>query len=134
MKKIMLITIILTGMLFAFDFSEDTVVSAKLQELIDSVPAHQNFPNASYYIISDSTVVSLTPTGSETEKYFLAKAYTYRGKKRLSNFKINYNADYEEVQLIRARTINDDGVFPVDTMEVNEITPPEYSEATQYVN
>jgi len=132
MRKIILLTVLLSALVFAFDFSADTVVSENLKQLIGSVPPHSEFPNASYYIICDSSITKLTQSGSETERYFLAKAYTYRGKKKLSNFKIKFAPDYSEVELIRARTINADGVFPVDSTEVNEIIAPGYSGATVY--
>ncbi|RKZ26851.1 hypothetical protein DRQ29_04305 [bacterium] len=132
MRKIILLTIALSALIFAFDFSADTVVSQNLKKTISSVPPHEDFPNASYYIICDSSITKLTQSGSETERYFLAKAYTYRGKKKLSNFKIIFNADYDAVELIRARTINADGVSTVDSTEVNEVIAPGYSAATIY--
>ena len=132
MKKIILIIAVFVALAGAVDFSADTVVSPELRKLIDAVPVHSQFPNASYYIITDSTVVRQTSSGWTKEVYFLAKAYTYRGKNRLSNYKIFYNADYQDVEVLRARTINEDGVSPADSTEINDITAPGYSEATKY--
>ena len=115
MRRVICIIAFVAVAAFAVDFSADTVVSPETQKLINSVPDHSEFPNASYYIITDSVVVHQTNSGWTKEVYFLAKAYTFRGKKELSNYKIFYNADYQDVEIIRARTINDDGVHPVDS-------------------
>ncbi len=123
---------LLAAALWALDFSGDTLVSPELKKLIDAVPDHSKFPNASYYIITDSTVVRKTQSGWVKEVYFLAKAYNFRGKKQLSNYKVFYNADYQTVEILRARTINSDGVSPVDSTEINDITAPGYSDATKY--
>jgi len=118
---------------FALDFSADTVLSPELSELIKSVPAHEKFPDASYYIITDSVIVKALPANAyEGEHYFLAKAYTYRGKKHLSNYKIQFNANFEEVELLRARTINNDAIIPIDSLAINEIGAPGYSDAGVY--
>ncbi len=133
MRRIIAITIMFTALLCAFDFSGDTQISPNLKELIEAVPPAEDFPNASYYILTDSMIVRTLPGGGyEKEHYYLAKAYTYRGKRALANFKILYNPDFEKVELLRARTINADEVIPVDEPEVNEINPPAYSKATVY--
>ncbi len=118
---------------FGFDFSADTLLSPQLRDALASVPPRSEFPKASYYIVLDSTIVRLMPDGSwETERYFVAKSYIYKGKKELSNFKILYNASFESVELLRARTINGEEVVPVDSTQVNDITAPQYSSASMY--
>jgi len=133
MRKIIIIVAVFSAILFAFDFSADTLISSGFQELLDSIPPQEKFPDASYYVVTDSMVIKMLPDGGyEKEVYQLMKAYSYRGKKQLSNYKISYNADFEEIELIRGRTINPEGVFPVDSTEVNEITTPGYSDAMVY--
>jgi len=131
MRKQIPILLALCMAVFAFDFSADTVLSSELQELLNSAPAHEQFPNASFYILIDSTIVTMLPDGGyEREKYFLAKVYTYRGKKDLSNYKIRYRPEFEELELIRARTINPNTVKTVDTTQVNDTIPSFYSKAS----
>ncbi len=133
MRKVVFLMLLAAFAVFALDFSGDTLLSADLKNRIETVPPHKNHPNASFYIIVDSTITRMLQNGGyEIERYYLAKAYTYRGKKKLSNYKILYNANYEEVELLRARTINADGISSIDSTQLNEITPPSYSDATIY--
>ena len=133
MKKVFSILSVFVILSFAVDFSGDTLVNVDLQRRIEEVPAREKYPDASFYIIADSTIKRMhEDEGYEVERYYLAKIYTYRGKKRLSNYKILYNANFEDVELIRARTINPDGVHPIDSTQINEITPPGYSDASMY--
>jgi len=137
MRKLawIILSIAFLGATFAVDLSADTTVEPDLLRLIRSVPPRDSFPHASYYIITDSTKVVLNEDGSfEKEIYFLAKIYTYMGKRRLANYKIYYNADFQKVELLRARTINGDKAMPIEPASINDITPPEYSDASIYGN
>jgi len=134
MKKIFYLTLILiASSIYAIDLSADTVISEGLTKLIAQVPPAENFPNANYYVITESTVVTLSPDGSyNREIYFLAKLYNFAGKRELSNYKINFNSDFQKVELIRARTINGNVVIPVNEKSVNDISHPHYSDAAMY--
>ena len=135
MYKAVFIVLLFSAALFALDFSGDTLISPVLKELLINVPSHDKFSNSSFYVVTDSMIATMLPGGGYVfERYYLAKSYTYRGKKALSNYKILYNPAFEELELIRARTINDSIVSPVGAKEANEINPPEYSDATVYAN
>ena len=126
-----ILSIVFLGATFAVDLSADTTVEPDLLRLIRSVPPRDSFPHASYYIITDSTKVVLNEDGSfEKEIYFLAKIYTYMGKRRLANYKIYYNADFQKVELLRARTINGDKAMPIELASINDITPVSYTHLT----
>jgi len=61
------------------------------------------------------------------------KILTYKGKKDHADFKYPYNAAYQSVKILTARTLSLSGkVIPVDPREIHDITSPEDAGAAIY--
>lgn len=102
----------------------------EIVELLKSVPSRDSFPSADFYVVAETTYLRFLPDNTyEKEIYKLIKSYTYGGKKKLSNYKITYSADWEEVEILLARTINRDSCYYVGEKEINVISHPDYRSA-----
>lgn len=106
---------------------------SEVLELLKNVPPKESFPNADFYVVAETTHLRLLPDDTyEKEFYKLIKSFTYGGKKQLSNYKIVYSSDWEDVEILLARTINIDSCYNVAEKEINVISHPSYRGSAMY--
>ncbi|MBN1756100.1 DUF3857 domain-containing protein [bacterium] len=136
-----ILAILLTGVLInlmvtAAAFSQPTDLSPKFQELIQNAPSGSDYPDADVVILYTELKYTLLPDGHYSKNFhYLIKSFNYMGKKEYGNFKIQFDAEYEEVEIETARTFNGlDKVDNVDQNSINIIDPPGLERASIYSN
>lgn len=99
--------------------------------LLQSAPQASDYPNAGYINLVDEARQVIHADGSWTlTKHVAAKILNERGRD-IADVRIPYNAVFESVKLLRARTIRKDGAITnVPAEDIREISP--YSSYAMY--
>lgn len=102
----------------------------EVKQLIESAPQAAQYPNAGSATLLDLMDVTVRPDGStrsvvrQTKKIF-----NKRGRDEEAEIKIGYNASYETIKILRARTIKPDGtILTVRPEEIRDSRPSDYDD------
>ena len=75
-----------------------------------NVPGLDKYPNATAINVLTDIQLNINPDTTYTyEVFYIKKILTYKGKKRYSDVKFIYNADYESIELGDCFTVNQEG-------------------------
>ncbi len=80
------------------------------KDYIQNVPGLDKYPNATAINVLTDIQLNINPDTTYTyEVFYIKKILTYKGKKRYSDVKFIYNADYESIDLGDCFTVNQEG-------------------------
>jgi len=83
------------------------VLADRVDDLIKNVPGLEQFPDASAINVFTEVKVKVNPDfSSEKQIFYIKKILSYEGKKRYSDVILNYNGDYEKLELGKCFTID----------------------------
>jgi len=131
MKKILIIvfSIILTGV-YAQDY----------KELIKNVQGADKYPDASAINVYTQIDISLNADGSyQKHVYYIKKILTYKGKHRYSDVKLDYNANFETIDLGECFSVRGDEKIDIPKEAIHDngtfltMYSPEYINQRQKV-
>ncbi len=99
--------------------------------LLRSAPDASRWPNASKATLLDLADITVRPNGTaRTVTRQAIKIFTNLGREEESEVRVPYNAAFESVTIIRARTIRPDGsVLNVRPADIRTAKPSEYDDA-----
>ena len=102
----------------------------EIKALLAKAPKASDYPNAASAMLLDLMDVVVKPDGSSVSVTRQAKKiFTKRGRDDESEIKIPYNAAFESVRIIRARTIKPDGsVVNIKKEDIRESRPSDYDD------
>ena len=94
-------------------------------ELVKSAPASDEYPEADAIILLDDQKVTVNRDGSsEFVRHQVIKTITEVGKSEYANMREEYDVSFEELIVLKARTIKPDGTtIDVPSEAINEVTP-----------
>ncbi len=107
-----------------------------VEKLIESAPDKEDYPDAAAVFLTIQEVAEVADDGSiVTTRNCLTKILTLRGRELYSNHTAYYNADLEELTLVKGVTVRKSGrVVEVEEDGINDITPAFLDGATIYAN
>jgi len=83
------------------------VLADRVDDLIKNVPGLEQFPDASAINVYTDVKIKVNPDfSSEKVIFYIKKILSYEGKKRYSDVILNYNGDYETLELGKCFTID----------------------------
>ena len=105
--------------------------SSDAAALLRNAPASSRWPNAQKATLLDLADIVVRPDGTaRTVTRQAIKIFTNRAREEESEIRIPYNAAFEKVRLVRARTIRPDGsVLTVRPSDIRTAKPSEYDDA-----
>ncbi|RKZ29744.1 hypothetical protein DRQ36_07745, partial [bacterium] len=132
--------LIIAGTVLAMPSPADTTLDSLTFDLCINAPSRENYPDAKSVTLYGEKTIILRPDGNYTITWHtIQKVLTFSGKKALSNVKYGYDSDYEAIEITRARSITPAGdsifnVSVVESLQINDITPPGLSKAGIYAS
>jgi len=108
----------------------------KIEDIVKSAPPRGKYPDSSAVVVRSSQTFTLDQQGKRGEEYFRAlEIFNLTGREKFSDFRIPYDKNEEQVNVLLARTYKGDGsAVDVEEKAVNDVTPPELAEADMYAN
>lgn len=105
-------------------FAAPKTDSDEIKALLDSAPPSSAYPNSGFINLIDEAKGTINPDGSwSTVTRVTAKIFNERGRS-IANVHLAYNSAFENLRIIRARTIRKDGtVVEVKPQDIQEISP-----------
>lgn len=127
------IFIAVTLLLFAITTS---VFAVNIDEIMKSPPDATKFPDANSIILFSQKTYELLGKGkSQEESLYLIKVLTKKGRESLSDQKVPFDKDKDELKLIKGGTYKSDNTFiEIENKAINDITPAELAGAETYAN
>ncbi|HLK57680.1 MAG TPA: DUF3857 and transglutaminase domain-containing protein [Chthonomonadaceae bacterium] len=103
----------------------DNPIDAELAEAMRTAPTPAEWPNSNYARLLDLGNVTIKPDGTVVARYRLTyKLFNSRERDRLGEVNLAYNASYQSVHVVSARTIKKDGtVINVDPNDIRTTSP-----------
>lgn len=89
----------------------ETALDRELAEAIRTAPTSARWPNADYIRILDTGSVTVRQDGTVVAEFREAYRLINERARRRAEVEIPFNESYEEVQVLRARTIRNDGAI-----------------------
>ena len=90
---------------FAFNLFAD-----RIDEIIKDAPGIEEYPDASALnVLTEIDIIVAEDFSFQRHVFYVKKMLNYKGKKRYSDVKISYNADFEEIELGHCFTIDTEG-------------------------
>lgn len=129
---------VFSGIALAVPSPADTTLDSLTLEMCRKAPVSSDYPDARDITLYAEKKISLREDGGYTIEWRnVSRILTFSGKKDLSNIKYKFDADYEKMDISRARsiTLNKDSTFSVsvaESLQINDITPPGLSDAGIY--
>jgi hypothetical protein len=82
----------------------------RIDDIIKDVPGIEEYPDASALNVLTEIKMTVEEDFSfQRHIFYVKKMLNYKGKKRYSDVKISYNADFEEIELGHCFTIDTEG-------------------------
>lgn len=132
MKKKTYLTILITSILI-LSLTSLIIAETDPQKLLNNAPVKEDYPEAKAIYIKSHSIIDHTGENSKIHKRRVIKVFNERGAEELGEFKIRFNRANENIKLKEVKTIQKDGeVLKPEDKEINEITPPEASDASIY--
>ena len=98
-----------------------------------NTPEQSDYPNAAAIILNSKMTADYTVKPYTLKVERTIKIFNQRGIERFGETKIRFDKETEEIDILKAETIKNNGeVVKVKEKAINEITPPELSEANIY--
>jgi transglutaminase-like putative cysteine protease len=111
--------------------SLSSIIDPELKSALAHAPKAEVWPNSDAALLLDTSTVTIKPNGTvvhETRSTY--KLFNERARS-LAEVSIGFNAEYENVEIIKARTISRSGVVkPLNLKDVHTVAP--YSEFAMY--
>lgn len=132
MKKKTYLTVLIT-IIFLLSLTSIIIAETEPQKLLNNSPVKEDYPKASAIYIESHSIIDHTGDKSNIHKRKVIKIFNDRGVEEYGEFKIRFNKANEKIKLKEVKTIKKNGqILKPEDKAINEITPPEASEASIY--
>ena len=103
----------------------DNPIDPELAEAIRMAPTPAEWPNSNYARLLDLGNITVRPDGTVVARYRMTyKLFNGRERDNLGEVNLSYNASYQSLRVISARTIKKDGtVVSVDPNDIRTSSP-----------
>jgi len=126
----------LISVVLAFLLAVPALAQESVEEIVKKAPSRGKYPDASGVVVRFDQSFRLAADGTKAEERFLViEVFSVRGREKYSDFRIPFDKNSEKVDLILARTYKPDLTsVDVEKGAINDLTPPELSDADMYAN
>ena len=126
----------LISVVLAFLLAVPAIAQESVEEIVKKAPSRGKYPDASGVVVRFDQSFRLAADGTKAEERFLViEVFSVRGREKYSDFRIPFDKNSEKVDLIMARTYKPDLTsVDVEKGAINDLTPPELSDADMYAN
>ncbi len=116
---------------FAFNLFAD-----RIDDIIRDVPGIEEYPDASALnVLTEINMTVEEDFSFQRHIFYIKKMLNYKGKKRYSDVKISYNADYEEIELGHCFTIDTEGTrIEIPENQIYDMNDTESILSPDYIN
>ena len=120
----------------AFLLAVPALAQESVEEIVKKAPARGKYPDASGVVVRFDQFFRLAANGTKIdERSVVIEIFSVRGREKYSDFRIPFDKNSERVDLILARTYKPDLTsVDVEKGAINDLTPPELSDADMYAN
>jgi len=107
-----------------------------VQELMENAPDAEQYPEASALFLKIQKLIDVDDAGAVTTlRNVLTRTLTLKGRENYANQSFYYNADREELELVKGVTVRRTGrTVEVEPDAINDVTPAFLEGATIYAN
>ncbi|MCD6176734.1 MAG: DUF3857 domain-containing transglutaminase family protein [Candidatus Cloacimonetes bacterium] len=108
----------------------------RIDEIINDVPGLNEYPDASALnVLTEIEIIVEEDFSSQRHIFYVKKILNYKGKKRYSDVKITYNADFEEVELGHCFAIDTEGSrIEIPENQIYDMNDTESIMSPNYIN
>lgn len=132
MKKKTYLSVLIT-IIFIFSLTSIIIAETDTQKLLNNAPVKEDYPQASAIYLKSHSIIDHTNDKSKIHKRRVIKVFNDRGVEEYGEFKIRFNRSNENIKIKEVKTIKKNGeILQPEDKAINEITPPEASEASIY--
>lgn len=126
----------LISVALAFLLAVPALAQESVEEIVKKAPSRGKYPDASGVVVRFDQSFRLAAGGTTAEERFLViEVFSVRGREKYSDYRIPFDKNSEKVDLILARTYKPDlTTVEVEKGAINDLTPPELSDADMYAN
>jgi hypothetical protein len=105
-------------------------------ELMENAPEADEYPDASALFLKIQKLIEVDDEGGVTTlRNMLTRTLTLKGRENYANQSFIYNADREEIELVKGVTVRSSGrEVAVESDAINDVTPAFLEGATMYAN
>ncbi len=124
---------IFTLLLIALAFN---LFADRIDDIIRDVPGIEEYPDASALnVLTEIDITVNEDFSSQKHVFYVKKMLNYKGLKRYSDVKINYNADFEEITLGHCFTIDTEGNrLEIPENQIYDMNDTESIMSPDYIN